>query len=310
MIYRTLGDTGWQVSVIGFGAWGIGGQWGAVEMDQATDAMHAAVDAGVNFFDTADAYGLPFGDSEQMVGKALADRRDKVFIASKVGNFLRRYGKPLVYEDPATVELCCDSSLHRLKTDYIDLYQCHIGNLTEPDIFLDAFDNLIKKGKIRSFGISSNRLDVVKGFHREGRCSAVQLDYSYVHRDSEKDLLPYCLEQRIGTIIRGPLRKGICAGKFTPDSSFTDSVRERWNSGDGREQFLKELGVAERVRFLEQPGRTMAQVALQFVISHPAVTTAIPGSKDRAQAESNAQAGSAVLSADELDRVRKITVSV
>ncbi|RMH14269.1 MAG: aldo/keto reductase [Gammaproteobacteria bacterium] len=295
------------MSVIGFGAWGIGGQWGKVEIDQAIDAMNAAYDAGVNFFDTADAYGLPFGDSEHMVGKAFQGKRDKVYIATKVGNFLRRYGKPLPYEDPATVELCCDSSLFRLKTDYIDLYQCHIGDCTEPDVFLEAFDRLIDKGKIRAFGISSNRLDVIQGFNRDGRCTSAQIDYSYINRSAERDVLPYCHEHGIGTIIRGPLRKGICAGKFTADTTFTDSVRERWNSGEGRKQFLKELAIAERVRFLERPDRTMARAALQFVISHPAVTTAIPGAKNREQALANAEAGNNTLTPEELEKVRGLT---
>lgn len=309
MLHRKLGKSGFEVSVIGFGAWGVGGQWGPVERAAAIDAIRSAFDAGVNFFDTADAYGDPPGLSEELLGEALREVRDKVFIASKVGNFARRAGHPLPFTHPLHVELCCDASLHRLGTDRIDLYQCHLGDLLQPDVFLEAFDTLLGKGKIRAFGISTNRLDVVEAFHRDRGLSAVQLDYSLLNRSAERDLLPWCREHDVGVIVRGPLAMGVLSGKFSPTTRFTDSVRAGWNEGAAREKFQQRLATVDKLRFLETPTRTLAQASLQFVISHEAVTTAIPGAKSAGQARANAAAGNAPLTADELGQVRAVTGS-
>jgi aryl-alcohol dehydrogenase-like predicted oxidoreductase len=302
-----LGNTGWRVSVIGFGGWGIGGQWGPVEENSALAAVRAAADAGGNFFDTADAYGEPPGLSEELMGRALQPIRAKVYIATKVGNWARRLGHALSYNNPYDIYLCCDASLHRLKTDYIDLYQCHLGDLRKPDVFLEAFGQLVQRGKIRAFGLSTNLLEPLRAFNRDGRCAAVQLDYSFLNRSAEGDLLPYCQQHNLGVIVRGPLAKGICTGKFTRETRFTDSIRGDWNQGPGRERFLRLLETTEKLRFLEQPGRSLAQAALQFVISHPGVTVAIPGAKNAEQARANAAAGDAILDAQELADIHAAT---
>ncbi|MBI1927280.1 aldo/keto reductase [Candidatus Poribacteria bacterium] len=306
MKYRVLGKTGWKVSAIGMGCWGIGGQWGTVEEKEAIATMQRAVELGVNLFDTADAYGTEQGTSEELVGKALASYRKEVYIATKVGNWGRRLGHPLPYTHPLHIKGCCDASLHRLKTDSIDIYQCHIGGLQEPDIFLEAFEGLVKAGKIRAYGISTNSLDVLEQFNREGNCAVCQLNYSILNRSAESELLPYCLENDIGTLIRGPLAQGVLAGKFTANTTFTDSVREGWNEGEARERFLRNLQIVERLRFLANGGRNMAQAALQFVLAHPAVTCPIPGAKSVAQIEANAAAADGELSDDELQRLRTI----
>jgi myo-inositol catabolism protein IolS len=307
MLMRPFGKSGWNVSAIGFGAWGIGGQWGEIGDEQAIATTRAAVEAGMNFIDTADAYGAPVGRSEMLVGKALASVRDKVFIATKVGNWARRLGHPLSYATPEHVILCCHASLHRLGMDYIDLYQCHIGNCKSPEVFLEAFDRLIEDGKIRAFGVSTDDLQVLQGFCRDPRCASVQLEYSLLDRRAEKELLPWCQQNGIAVLVRGPLHKGVCAGKFTAQTRFDDSVREGWNEGEARQQFLRNVQAVEQLRFLERPERTLAQAALQFVIGHPAVTVAIPGAKNPQQACANAAASRAVLDPDELDRVRQIT---
>lgn len=250
MLHRTLGRTGWHVAAIGFGSWNLSGQWGPVDRETALETIRAAYEAGVNFFDTADAYGEPPGLSEELLGEALRAVRGKVILASKVGNFGRRHGHPLPFTSSMHVELCCDASLYRLKTDVIDLYQCHLGDLKDPAIFLEAFDRLMKKGKIRAGGISTNSLEVTRAFNRDGTCAAVQVEYSLLNRSAEKDLLPYCRENNIGVIVRGPLAKGIAAGKFTPQTRFTDSVREKWNEGAAHEQFLQKLEAIDRLHFL------------------------------------------------------------
>jgi len=309
MIKRTFPKTGWDVGVIGFGAWGIGGQWGPVERQTAIDTMHAAIDAGMNFLDTADAYGDPPGTSERLMAELLKDRRDQVYVATKVGNLARRSGHPLPCTHWLHVDLCCDASLRRMKIDTIDLYQCHLGGCTEPDVFLEAFDRLIDAGKIRAFGISTDRVEVLQAFNRDGKCASNQLDYSFLNRSAEQELLHYCQQAEIATIIRGPLHKGVATGKFNRQTTFTDSVRDRnWNQGDGREQFLHKLDVVDRVR--DATGRTqgaLADLALGYVISHPAVTVAIPGAKNPEQAKANAAAGQAVLDDATLDAIRRVT---
>jgi aryl-alcohol dehydrogenase-like predicted oxidoreductase len=307
MLKRTLGKTGWTVSAVSFGAWNVGGQWGDVSDATAIDTIKAAYDAGVNFFDVADAYGDPPGRSEELVAKALKPLRDKLIIATKVGNFARRQEHPLPYTSPLHVELCCDASLHRLRTDVIDLYQCHVANLQDYSIFLEAFERLKKRGKIKFYGVSTNDVEALKRFNRDGTCATLQTDYSFLHRTAEQALLPYCAEHQIGVIVRGPLAQGVCAGKFTPESTFTDQVRLKWNEGTGRERFLQRLAVVDQVRFLETPIRSMAQAALQFVISHPAVSCAIPGAKSPEQARSNAAAGVKTLEPAELEKLRAAT---
>jgi myo-inositol catabolism protein IolS len=307
MIKRALGKTGWTVSAIGYGAWGIGGQWGSVEDQVAIDSIKAALDSGMNFLDTADAYGEPLGRSEELMKVALKAVRAKVIIATKVGNFARRYGHGLSFATTDHVELCCDASLYRLGIDCIDLYQCHLGTAPDYTIFIEAFETLVKRGKIRAYGISTNSLTSAELFNKNGKCAAIQLDYSILNRATEKDLLPYCQKHSIGVIVRGPLAKGVLSGKFNRDSKFDDSVREKWNSGEQHEKFLSQLSVVEKLRFLDKPGRNMTQAALQFVIAHPAVSVAIPGSKSAEQARCNAAAGEREMDAAELNRIREVS---
>lgn len=303
MQYRRLGKTGWQVSAVSLGCWGIGGQWGPVEEEAAERTIRHAIELGVNLLDTADSYGM--GVSEERVGRAVRGRRDGVYIATKAGNFARRAGHPLTFATPHHVYLCADASLGRLRLEHIDLYQCHIGDLQEPDVFLEAFERLKEQGKIRAYGISTNSLDVLRRFNRDGTCASAQINYSLLNQSAARDILPYCAENDIGTLIRGPLAQGLLAGKFTPETRFDDSVRAGWNEGEGRERFLYNLQKVEALRFLGRPGRTMAQAALQFVLAHPAVTCAIPGAKNPDQSESNAVAGDTALTPEELARIRE-----
>jgi aryl-alcohol dehydrogenase-like predicted oxidoreductase len=245
--------------------------------------------------------------SEERVGKAVQGRRDQVYIATKVGNFARRLGHPLSYATPQHIYLCADASLGRMRLDYLDLYQCHIGDLQEPDVFLEAFTRLVERGKIRAYGISTNSLEVLRRFNRDGACATAQINYSLLNQSAARDILPYCREHDVGTLIRGPLAQGVLTGKFTAETRFDDSVRAGWNEGEGRARFLSNLARVEQLRFLARPGRTLAQAALQFVLAHPAITCAIPGAKNPDQAEANAAAADSALGDDELARVAELT---
>ena len=301
---RIFQKTGWEISEISLGCWGLGGQYGEVERSTAIATIHTALDAGINLFDTADAYGLEPGASESIVGEALKEVRNDVYIATKVGNWARRQDHPFTYTHPLHIIACCDASLHRLKADTIDLYQCHISGLAEPDVFLEAFDRLIREGKIRAYGISTHRLDVLERFNRAGGCSSCQLDYSLVNRAPEKDLLPYCLENNIATLIRGPLAQGLLSGKYDETTRFTDSIRAEWNEAPGRDEYLARLSIMRSYQELARK-RSWVEAALMAVLNHPAVTTVIPGAKSPDQVREHVRAIGREFSADEkvvLDR--------
>ena len=307
MQYRTLGKSGMRVSTIGMGCWALGGQWGPIDENTAIGTVHAALDAGVNLFDTADSYGPR--TSEEMLGHALKGRRDQAIIATKVGNFARRYGHALSFGHPEHVYLSCDSSLHRLQTDYIDIYQCHIGNIDDPSVFLEAFERLLESGKIRAYAVSTDSPNVLERFDVNDRCVACQLNYSVANRRAESELLPLCQMRNTGTLIRGPLAQGVLTGKFDQNSRFTDEVRSGWNTGEAqRDVFTERLKRADRLREVLGRGRTMVDLALGFVLAHPAVTCAIPGMKSPEQAKSNAVAADVVLNEEELKIIRSISV--
>ena len=289
MKYRTLGRTGWDVSAVSMGCWGIGGQWGPVEEKQAIDTIRAALDAGVNLFDTADAYGM--GQSEFYTGKALESVRSEVYIATKVGNWARRYNDAPQLNSIYSIINCCHASLYRLGTDYIDLYQCHVGKPEHPEIFVEAFELLKKEGKIREYAISTNDLDSLKALDAEGGCASCQINYSILSRSAERDILPWCREHNTGVLLRGPIAQGLLADKFTPETRFDDVVRQKWNpDGNQREDFLEKLEKVAALRKLVPEGSTMLDLALQFVLANPAVTCPIPGMKTPQQARSNAAA--------------------
>ncbi len=304
MRYRTLGKTGWKVSAVSMGCWALGGQWGEISESDAIATVHAAQDAGVNLFDTADSYGL--GVSEERLGKALKGRREGVYIATKVGNWARRVNDAPLLNSIYSVINCCHASLHRLGIDTIDLYQCHIGSPERPEIFIEAFELLKQQGKIRQYAISTNSVEAVRAMNANGACAACQINYSILARSAEADILPYCLENNIGVLLRGPLAQGVLTGKFTPETRFTDSVREKWNEGQARENFLQNLQKVERIKPLVNEKRSLVDIALQFVLAHPAVTCPIPGMKSPAQARQNAAAADGELSAEELSLIDSI----
>jgi myo-inositol catabolism protein IolS len=306
MQYRKLGKTGWDVSAVSMGCWALGGQWGEISEDRAVDTVRAARDAGINLFDTADAYGL--GQSEVYLGKALQYDRHQVYVATKVGNWGRRLGDPLNYKSIYSILNCCDASLYRLGTDYIDLYQCHIQKPEQPELFVEAFERLVEQGKIRRYAISTDDLDALKALNSNDECASCQIRYSILDRAAEEKLLPFCRENDIGVLLRGPISQGLLADKFTSDTRFDDQVREKWNpGGSAREQFESRLATVAKLREVLAPGQSMTHLALQFTLANPAVTCAIPGMKSPQQALDNAAAADGTLTDEQLTRINEIT---
>ena len=287
------------------GCWGIGGQWGEVSERQAIRTVHAALDAGVNLFDTADSYGL--GQSETLLGKALADRRTAGYVATKVGNWARRQDDPPGLKSIYSIIGCCHASLYRLGMDTIDLYQCHVGSPERPEIFVEAFELLKQQGKIRHYAISTNDLAALKALDVNGQCAACQINYSILNRTAERDILRHCQDHDIGVLLRGPIAQGLLTGKFDETTRFGDMVRSGWNSGGAaRQTFLSRLDIVSRLRSVLRPGQSMLEMALQFTLAHPAVTCPIPGMKSPEQARANAAAADGELDAQQLEAIAAI----
>lgn len=297
MEYRELGRTGLKVSAVGMGCWAMGGDaWGPVDDTESIAAIRRAVDLGVTFFDTADVYGR--GHSEQLVGEALQGRRDQVHIATKVGLWESGGDRPNSYTNPKMVLDQCEQSLRRLRTDVIDVYQCHLWWDENTEVFLEGFERLKDEGKIRAYGVSTNEIEHLRHFDRDGSCGTIQVDYSILNRAPEQEILPYCGEHNIGVILKGPLKMGLLTGKFSAQSSFPEGdVRRGWPTEPWYHEALEKV---ERLRPLANDDRTLGQVALAFTIHHPSVSVAIPGAKTPDQIEANAKAAGVSLANDDL----------
>ena len=307
MLYRAFGRTGWQVSAIGLGTWNIGNQWGPIDEATAWGTVRAAFDCGVNLFDAAESYGTPNGLSEERLGRTLAGIRQQVFVVSKIGHWGARSGQGVPKNTVDMIRLCAHASLHRLRTDWHDVLLCHEGDIADPSIYLDAFAALVEEGRLRAFGVSTDSLEVLQRFNARGDCSVVEVDYSLVNRQPEAEFLPYCQEQGIAVLARGPLAKGLLSGRYAKESVFTDEVRQPFNAGAAqRAEFEAKLAQVERLAEIAAPGQAMVAQALQYVISHPAVPVAIPGAKSPAQARANAAAGARLLPGDEMERLQRV----
>jgi myo-inositol catabolism protein IolS len=304
MLYRPFGKLSWEVSTVGLGTWNIGNQWG--EIDEATSCatVREAFDAGITLFDTAESYGIPNGLSEERLGRALSGFRHQIVLVSKIGHWGQRTGQMVPKTTVDMIRLCCHASLGRLRTDWLDVELCHEGDIEDPSVYLEAFETLKQEGRIRAYGISTNSLEVVKRFNVHGTCSVVELDYSLLNRTPEADLLPYCEEQGIAVLVRGPLARGLLSGRYSADTRFEDSVRGAWHQSDsGQKSFEAQIRQVEGLKSVVEAGEPMVRAALGYVISHPAAPVAIPGAKSPQQARMNAAAGERLLTQEERARL-------
>ncbi len=289
---RTLGKSGIEVTEIGLGLWAAGGsEWGETDDQEIFDTIDYTLDAGINFFDTADVYGM--GHSEELLGKAMQGRRDRFIIATKIGwRDFDREANHTAYDTVDKLIAGVETNLSRLQTDYIDIIQSHISyRESTMEIFLEGFQKLQQAGKVRAYGMSTSNFEYLQDFNHNNQCATLQIDYSILNRTSEKDIFPYCQEHNIGIIIRGGLAMGILTGKFSKDTRFGEGdFRQRWHENpDEYEVFLDDLQKVEQLKPLAEE-RTLAQLALQFTLAHPAVSTVIPGAKNVRQMRDNIQA--------------------
>lgn len=296
---RKLGKNGPDVSVLGFGAWPIGGAMGDVNDEEAIRAIHRSIELGGTLIDTAESYGN--GRSEELVGRAIKDRRDKVFLATKVSGGQGRLGYQRILD-------ACDASLKRLQTGYIDLYQCHwVDPETPVEESMRAMDTLVKAGKIRYVGVSNFGVDLLKRCLTVRHVDSVQPVYNMLQRDIEAEIIPFCREHGIGILAYSPLGKGVLTGKYTPESTFPENdERARMKSYKG-EQWERSLAIVEQLKPLAQEwGMTMSQMAIAWVLANPVVTTALVGAKNIQQVEQNIAAGSITLSQEQLTAINRI----
>jgi aryl-alcohol dehydrogenase-like predicted oxidoreductase len=286
---RTLGKSGIQVKEIGLGLWPAGGdEWGPTDDRAILDVIDAALDEGINFYDTADVYGK--GHSEELLGRAMKGRRDRFIVASKIGWLDYDAERGMTAYDTLDKFIAgVESNLRRLNTNHIDLLQSHI-NFRDPtmEIFLEGFHRLERDGKIRAYGCSSSNFDFIRAFNADGRCATLQIDYSILNRTPEEEIFPYCQANNIGVIVRGPLAMGILTGKMTEETRFPEGdFRRRWHEVPAENQiYLDDLAKVARLEPLAQD-RTMAQLALRFTLEHPAVSVVIPGAKNLRQLRDN-----------------------
>ena len=308
---RVLGRSGIEVSALGLGCWAIGGPWtmdgvqagwSAVDDDESVRALRSALDLGVRFFDTAANYGA--GHSEVVLGRALRGRRDEAVIATKFGYEVREADRVVRTYDgdgengdvAAWVRADLAGSLRRLGTDYVDVFQLHVGGLSIERALevRDVLDGLVQEGTIRTYGWSTDRVDAVRAFSTHPGCGVVQQGLSVLD-DANPAMLALCEELDLASINRGPLGMGLLTGKFSPTTTFArDDVRASmtWHRGfvDGRPttQWLDRLAAIRDV--LTSDGRTLAQGALAWIWGRSGRTVPIPGFRTVAQVTENAGA--------------------
>ncbi len=309
---RPLGRSGLEVSAIGFGSWAIGGPhsrngepigWGEVDDEQSVAAIHAALDEGVTFFDTADVYGC--GHSERVLARALRGRRDGVVVATKFGFTYdeERRESPGTDDSPAYVRTACEASLRRLETDVIDLLQFHLGGC-DPAAAEDVravLEELVDEGKIRSFGWSTDDPGRAAMFAASPHCAAIQQAFNVLGGNAET--LAVCEANGLASVVRGPLGMGVLSGKMAADTKFAaDDVRHGWDFRGGQ---ADTLAAVDRVReVLTSNGRTLAQGALCWLLARSPAFVPIPGCRTVTQARENAGAlRHGPLSADEMAAV-------
>lgn len=299
MKYAQLGKTDLVVSRICFGCWQLSPKfWGEIPLDEWRAALNSALEVGVNFIDTADAYGDGLAEEELGRWLEVSKARDRLVIATKFyHNFETEVRHPDTSHD--YILRACEASLRRLRTDRIDLYQIHAWDpLTRPDEVASALGRLKKEGKVRRFGVSNLNSDQLRMYLRYLDVECLQPLYNLLDRDVEAHELPLCLEQRIGVIAYSPLARGLLAGRYNPDQQFDDHRAGAWRfKGRAFERLL--AGIDKLRPLAEANGLTVAQFAVRWVLTHPAITSAIVGVKKPEHIMSIAPAADGTLSIPE-----------
>ena len=307
-----------------FGAWAIGGwMWGGTDENEATAAIHTALDHGVNLIDTAPIYG--FGRSEELIGRAIADRRNQVVLATKCGMIWDREEGEFFFHSsddgvtfrpsqrkiykclrPESIRAELEASLIRLGTDHVDLYQTHWQESTTP--IADTMAELVKlkeEGKIRAIGVCNASMVQLAEY---GAIDSDQEKFSLLDRGIEQNgSLAYCRRQGIGMLAYSPLGNGLLTGKISPDRQFGDGDLRRGNRRFSKDNLERVAAMLNQIRPIAEEHRaSLAQLAIAWTIAQPGLTVALCGARNRLQATDNAAAGSLTLSPEELETIGSV----
>jgi aryl-alcohol dehydrogenase-like predicted oxidoreductase len=297
MQYRPLGRTGWNVSTISFGAWAIGGTWGDVDDAESMGALHAALDAGVNFFDTADVYGD--GRSERLIARLRRERSEPFYVATKAGRRLNPHGAEGYNRE--NLRAFVERSLSNLNVEALDLLQLHCPPTPVyymPEVF-GVLDALQQEGKLRHYGVSVEKVEeALKAIEFPG-VQSVQIIYNILRQRPADLLFKETQRKGVGILARLPLSSGLLSGKMTAQTTFEADDHRLFNrNGEAFDKgetfsgldYAKGLDAVEALRPIIPEGMSMAQFALRWITMHPAVTCAIPGGKRAAQVADNVSA--------------------
>ena len=314
MKYRSLGRTGWRISEISFGAWAIGGSWGDVDDEESFATLQAALDGGVNFFDTADVYGD--GRSERLLARLKRERKEKFYIATKAGRRLPMQ-TPEGY-NRKNLTAFVNRSLKNLNTGTIDLLQLHCPPTEvyyRPEVF-GILDDLVKAGKLRHYGVSVEKVEEALKAIEYPNVQSVQIIFNLFRQRPAERFFAEAQRRKVGILARVPLASGLLSGKMSHASRFAKDDHRNFNRhGEAFDRgetfsgvdFVTGLSAVEELKKLVPSGASLAQFALRWILEFPAITCAIPGAKRSAQVTDNIAASDLPpLSKASLKRIGKI----
>ena len=289
MKYRKFGSLDWNVSEIGLGCWQIGADWGEVREDKAKEVLKSSFDNGVNFFDTADVYGM--GRSEKFVGEFIKSVSERIYVATKAGRQINPHVAEGYY-NKELMESYVDQSLSNLNVETIDLLQMHCPptEVYSSDHTFDMLDHLVSKGKIQHYGFSVQTVDEALACIKRPNTKSIQVIFNIFRQKPAEKLFEIAKEKKVAIIVRVPLASGLLTGKFSKDSSFAPDDHRNYNiNGDAFDvgetfsgvNFNKALDAVEDLKNILPTEITLSQLSLRWILMHDAVSVVIPGAKNK-----------------------------